>query len=123
MKHDRMLFMKPMLTKSRFLAGRQCKKLLWYRVFSKDSFPTVDLSQEAIFDQGDEVGELARTCFPGGILVTQETTAKNLAETAELLPKRVPLFEAGFQFSISADGSGRFFTSGIHGRRQLFGLL
>jgi hypothetical protein len=90
--------MTPYLTKSRFLAGRQCKKLLWYRVFDKDSIPEVTLGQEAIFDQGDEVGELARKCFPSGVLVTQETTAKNVAQTAELLPKRVPLFESGFRF-------------------------
>jgi hypothetical protein len=59
----------PGLSKSTFLMGRQCSKLLWFRYNAKDQIPAPDEGQQAVFDQGKEVGELAQQLFPGGIVV------------------------------------------------------
>jgi predicted RecB family nuclease len=58
------------LSKSRFTAGLQCHKLLWWRVHEPDApelKPDPDL--QALFDQGTQVGEAARAYVPGGVLI------------------------------------------------------
>ena len=62
--------MPPNLSKSRFVAGWQCHKQLWLRVHEKDAPELqVDVVLQDRFDQGAEVGALARTVFPGGVLI------------------------------------------------------
>ena len=46
------------MSKSKFLWGSQCKNLLWYAYNAKDQIPEPDAAQQAIFDQGHEVGAL-----------------------------------------------------------------
>ena len=58
------------LSKSRFVAGWQCPKLLWWKVNeseAKELEPGVVLSD--LFDQGRLVGERARSEWPHGLLV------------------------------------------------------
>ena len=58
------------LSKSRYTGGLQCHKLLWWRTHEPDSPELVpDPAQQAVFDNGTRVGELARTYFPGGVLI------------------------------------------------------
>ncbi|PYP30816.1 MAG: hypothetical protein DMD49_09555 [Gemmatimonadetes bacterium] len=60
----------PRLSKSRFLAGLQCHKQLWWRVHEPDApelAPTPDL--QARFEAGKRVGEAARGYVPGGELI------------------------------------------------------
>src|SRR5436189_5758001 len=58
------------LSKSRYTAGIQCHKLLWWRVHEPLA---VELQPDKVlqdrFDQGTQVGTLARRTFPGGKLV------------------------------------------------------
>src|SRR4051794_22686231 len=58
------------LSKSRFVAGKQCHKLLWWRVHDRDA-PELqpDIVLQDLFDQGVEVGKRARDEFPGGTLI------------------------------------------------------
>lgn len=42
---------------------------LWYQCFERELIPEVPPSQQAIFDAGHEVGELATRLFPGGVLI------------------------------------------------------
>src|SRR5512135_327237 len=88
------------LSKSRFTAGLQCHKQLWWRVHEPDAPELVpDPAQQAIFDQGTRVGEVARTYVPGGELVDlpHDAFAKRIARTRELLFYRVPaIYEATF---------------------------
>jgi hypothetical protein len=70
----------PLLSKSRFLAGLQCQKRLYfecYRSVPRDPLPP---ATEALFEAGARVGVLARGLFAGGIRIEgpeadQETTA------------------------------------------------
>jgi hypothetical protein len=65
---------RPFVSKSKFLWGSQCKKLLWYAYNAKDQIPEPGAAQQAIFDQGHEVGALARSLYPGGIIFAYAVT-------------------------------------------------
>ena len=57
----------PVISKSRYMAGLQCPRLLWHKFNQPDAFPPVDAATQAIFDQGAQVGELAKQLFPKGL--------------------------------------------------------
>lgn len=84
-----------MLTKSRYLNGLQCLKLLWITANEPERIPAPDASTQHIFDQGNEVGELAKTLFPDAITVPNDSFKGNLEMTRKLFCQRKPLFEAG----------------------------
>ncbi|CAM5376740.1 DUF2779 domain-containing protein [Rhodanobacter lindaniclasticus] len=88
------------LSKSRIVAGLQCERRLWLGTYRRDAMETTPESQ-AVFDTGNEVGDLARVLYGPGLLIGHvDNTSKALAETAEALQrngKRQTLFEAAFQ--------------------------
>jgi len=88
----------PVFSKTRYLEGLQCPKLLWMRCNAKDEFPPIDEATLAVFDQGHQVTELARKLFPGGIEIEGvEDYDALIRRTQDLLPDRVPLFEAAIR--------------------------
>ena len=84
-----------MLSKSRYLNGLQCPRLLWIASNEPERIPEPDAATQHIFDQGHLVGELAKKLFPGGLGVPAEDFMGNIAVTKDLLQQRRPLFEAG----------------------------
>jgi Domain of unknown function(DUF2779) len=87
------------LSKSKYLQGLQCPKLLWYEYNSKKSFPPVDAATQAIFDEGRRVGEYAQKLFPDGIRLERDYDPRRQSQKSlEALKLRKPLFEAGFVF-------------------------
>jgi hypothetical protein len=90
---------KETISKSLFLNGLQCPKLLWHAINTKDLLPEPDAAQQAIFDQGHDVGALARQLFPGGIDVCGTDRDEIIRGTTEALKLRKPLFEPAFQAS------------------------
>ncbi len=62
------------ISKSRFLQGLQCPKLVWSACNAKHLFPEVDAALQAVFDQGHEVGSFAKRMFPDGIEIDNATT-------------------------------------------------
>lgn len=93
--------MKPRLSKSRFVSGRQCLLRLWNECYARDRATPVDEVRQAIFDTGHEVGALARDRFPGGRLVAfgHRQRRQALDETARLVTREeVPaLYEPAFE--------------------------
>jgi len=77
----------PRLSKSKFLSGLQCHKRLYLEVHQPALATKPDAATQAMFDMGTEVGELARSRFPGGVLVTagHRQTEAALAQTAALI--------------------------------------
>ncbi|HKO31857.1 MAG TPA: DUF2779 domain-containing protein [Nitrospiraceae bacterium] len=77
----------PRLSKSKFLSGLQCHKRLYLEVHQPALATKPDSATQAMFDMGTEVGELARTRFPGGVLVTAgyRQTEAALTQTAALI--------------------------------------
>src|SRR5213079_466793 len=58
------------LAKCRFTSGLQCHKKLWWEVHEPDALELQpDKVLQDLFDQGRQVGELARTRYPGGVLI------------------------------------------------------
>ena len=87
-----------LLTKSNYLNGLQCSKLLWISVNDKKRFPEVGETQQHIFDEGNVVGDYAKKLYPNGIQLPSDYKefVKNLEETQKSLKLGKPLFEAGF---------------------------
>jgi hypothetical protein len=88
------------VSKSKFLQGSQCNKLLWFAYNEKDQIPESDAAQQAIFDQGHEVGALAKSLFLGAVEVGEGVIdfEQVLQQSLEAVKSRKPLFEAGFVY-------------------------
>jgi Domain of unknown function(DUF2779) len=88
------------LSKSRFTAGLQCLKQLWWRTHQPDAPELVpDPALRAVFDRGHRVGAVARRYVPGGVLVDlpHQAAERRVARTAALLAAGVPVvYEASF---------------------------
>ena len=91
---------KPFLSKSKYIVGMQCPKLLWHHYNARESLPQIDEQTQAAFDQGHEVGLLAQELFPEGIAVKWDASFEEVIRlSSSLLERRKPLFEAGFMFN------------------------
>ena len=84
------------LSKSKYINGLQCLKLLWVSINDAARLPAYDAATQHVFDQGHIIGELAQQLYPGGIRLEQENIGANLKETTASLKLSKPLFEAGF---------------------------
>src|SRR2546426_302991 len=90
------------LSKSRFLAGLQCHKQLWWRVHEPDAPELVpDAALRNVLNQGNEVGRRAREYVPGGELVDLPFYQfdNKVAQTRDILrrePSPPALYEATF---------------------------
>lgn len=86
------------LSKSTFLQGLQCPKLLWSAYNAKHLFPEVDDATQAVFDQANAVEILAKKMFPTGMKIDTQPGdfdgAFQLTQAALL--QRRPIFEAAF---------------------------
>lgn len=90
-----------LISKSKFTWGLKCGKLLWHAFHGKNLVPEADASQEAAFEQGREVGALARQLFPDGFEVASGVVdfAEAIRLTTPALSMRIPLFEPAFSAS------------------------
>ncbi|MCU0641832.1 MAG: DUF2779 domain-containing protein [Candidatus Margulisbacteria bacterium] len=87
------------LSKSKYLVGLQCPKLLWYQYHRKSELPPPSPFLEGLFAEGHKVGALAQQLFPGGILLERDLNPHQQdARSFAALAARQPLFEAGFLF-------------------------
>ncbi|MBT3642842.1 DUF2779 domain-containing protein [archaeon] len=89
---------KKVLTKSNYLLGLQCSKLLWVKLYDKTRIPAPDDFAMYRFGTGMRTEDMAKTLFPDGIDIPREDFLENLKQSTELLKKRVPLFEPSFKF-------------------------
>lgn len=87
------------ISKSKYLNGLQCKKLLWYIYNEPTVIPEPDEATQAVFEQGHLVGDYAKTLFPTGVEVDHtKSFEEGLRSTKELILKRVPIFEAALTY-------------------------
>lgn len=90
------------LSKSKYLAGLQCLKRLYLQCHQPELAGKIDEQQQAIFDQGKEVGLLAQKMFPSGVLLDEDYLhhREGVEHTKQLMEdKNIPaLFEAAFTF-------------------------
>ncbi|MBI2486093.1 MAG: hypothetical protein HYW01_03865 [Deltaproteobacteria bacterium] len=86
-------------SKSKYLSGLQCHKHLWLEINDPDKASPVSESQQRLFDQGKEVGELARSHFPSGYLIVVDRS--RIFDSARETEKAISrgegvIFEASF---------------------------
>ena len=88
------------ISKSRFVAGVQCLKRLYLQVHQPELAAEKEAADEAIIEQGREVGLLARQLFPGGVEVdVSRGLDEAIRTTRDLVANRdVPaIFEGAFE--------------------------
>ena len=79
-----------LLTKTDFLIAKDCNKNAWLKIHKPDIYrekPLTDFDLN-IIETGNQIDELARELFPGGILVEDRTDA---TYTTELIAKKTPV--------------------------------
>ncbi len=86
------------LSKSRLQAFRQCSKRLWLHVH-RPGLREESAETEQRFQIGFQVGDVARSLYPNGLLIEGEDLAEALESTRRALAEQPdrPLFEATFQ--------------------------
>lgn len=89
-----------LLSKSTFLRGSQCEKSLWLNKHRRELRDEVTASQQAVFDRGTSVGELAQQLFPGGVDASPDNYweyDQSVALTREFIAAgREVIYEAAF---------------------------
>ena len=93
---------KHILSKSTFMYGCQCPKRLWLHKFQPDVRDEETEEQTAIFQQGTDVGILARQLFSGGVDASPVDTfsyQQSVADTARYISEgHTVIYEAAFQY-------------------------
>ena len=84
------------LTKSLFMSGEQCTKLLWYA--QRKELPEITLSDKHKFAQGRDFEKYVKKLFPDGVDLSELKNEDNIKETQKLIEQKKTIFEAGFQF-------------------------
>src|SRR5437879_4652228 len=88
------------LSKSRFVTGCQCHKLLWWTVHEPDAVELQpDQCLQDWYYQGRQECEVALTRYPGGVLIDMphDARAERVAATRKALDEGAPaVFEATF---------------------------
>jgi len=96
--------MKPLpklLSKTKIMRGYRCLKAIHLTIHSPELEPPIGPDQQAVFDQGNRVGEVARTYYPGGVLVDNKPWdfGGSLKRTRELLKDGTEfIYEAAFEY-------------------------
>ena len=88
-----------LLTKSKYLNGLQCIKLLWISCHAPEKLKPNEL-QSFIFNQGHTVGDAARQLFPEGVLVESSLPfIEKINLTKDLIKQKKIIFEGSFLFN------------------------
>lgn len=89
-----------LISKSTYTHGLRCPKLLWYMMNKSKApsiFPPISPATQQLFDQGHEVGALARRLYKGAIEIEWEWDAnKVMAKSVAALKTGKTILEAGF---------------------------
>jgi Domain of unknown function(DUF2779) len=88
------------ISKTKYVAGVQCPKRLYLLVHARELAAQPDGSDQAIIEQGREVGLVARQLFPGGVEVDRSGGLEaSIRATRELVknPDVPAIFEAAFE--------------------------
>ncbi len=89
-----------LLSKSAFMYGKQCPKRLFLHYFKPQVKDPMDEDQQAIFQRGTDIGQLALQLFPGGFNAQQNEPFHSMVtvnNTKKLLKHYDVIYEAAFE--------------------------
>lgn len=96
---------KPIISKSSFIKGKQCLKSLYLQKKNPELQDPISEGQQAIFNIGHSVGELAQQLFPGGVMAAYdlpEGFMRSINKTKELIEQGSSIiYEAGLMHKIT----------------------
>jgi len=82
------------ISKSKYVTGLQCLKYLWYLINDPEAIPPFDEVTQFRFQQGHDIGNLAKSLFPGGIEIEYGVDIEaELARARELTNFTAPAAE------------------------------
>lgn len=90
-----------LLSKTKLIRGYRCLKSIYLTIHHPNLEPPISEATQALFDQGNEVGKLAREYYPNGVLVDNKPWDFNgaLNKTKELISQQTQtLYEAAFSY-------------------------
>ncbi len=81
--------------------GYQCLKNIYQIIHNPELASPITEEQQAIFDQGNKIGEKARKSFPGGVLVDNKPWDffGSLKKTRDLIKNEKIIYEAAFEYN------------------------
>ena len=89
------------ISKSAFMKGLQCPKALYLKKYHPELEDEVSAAQQAVFDTGHSVGDLAKQLFPGGTDLSTYIPNNFRAvfyQTKKLVWQKQVIYEAGFSY-------------------------
>ncbi|AEG31328.1 DUF2779 domain-containing protein [Thiomicrospira cyclica] len=89
-----------MLSKSQYIRGLQCHKSLWLLKHRPELRAKPDAEEQALFDTGNTVGDLACQLFPGGVEIKFDPQSFDdmIEQTRQLIADGVEvIYEAAFK--------------------------
>ena len=91
------MFIPRYISKSMYIEGIKCPKMLWTRYHDPSKIPQETAIDRIRMDDGQLVGQKARELYPDGVRLKREPNPEVMHKTSmEALKLRKPLFEPGF---------------------------
>ena len=90
--------MKISISKSRFLEGLRCPRLLWLRFHHPELAAPLDSATLHIFEVGHRVGKIAHQLFPGGKMIEykpEKDFVEMVSETYSAMTGKAPVIYEG----------------------------
>lgn len=90
-----------LLSKTKLMRGYRCMKSIYLTIHHPKLEAPITPALQALFDQGNEVGEMARTFYPGGVLIDNVPWdfGGAIAKTKHLIAEGATLiYEAAFEY-------------------------
>ena len=94
----------PIITKSKFMNGEKCSRLLWFA--NQKQIPKPNISDKHKFQQGYDFEEYVKKLFPEGVECSNKDFKTNIDLTTKAIINQDIIFEAGIlsgNFYIRAD--------------------
>jgi hypothetical protein len=83
------------LTKSNYMKGEQCQRLLWFA--DRKKLPESSLMEQHRFNQGPIFEKYVKQLYPKSVELGDLKFNENIKKTKEMVNKKKLIFEAGFK--------------------------
>lgn len=85
----------PLLTKSKYMNGLQCPRLMWFA--DRKMLPEITISDEHKFKQGHDFEKYVKQLYPKHVDLSELDFTANIEKTKEMIDDKETIFEAGIK--------------------------